>query len=128
MTLPTQLTTREYEKFEEVAGDVAVRVKPLGNFNVQLSGLNIGGRITSVSLNNTTWTALPSTPLSNRNAMSIQNTSAEEIKINYDNSVVGYVGVKISPDSERFYDVTENVIIYAKSSASSITIQVEELA
>ena len=96
--------------------------------NITLSGLNIAGRLSQVTLSAGAWTALPAIPLADRNALSIQNSGGVEIKIGYDNAEPGYVGVKIAPDNERFYDVTENVIIYAKASAGTPTIQVEELS
>lgn len=109
-----------------VKNPVSDPVNVSGSF--AFSGLNIAGRITQVSLNASTWTALPATALANRNAMSIQNISGTEIKIQYDNAVVGYVGVTIKSGDERFYDITENVIIYAKSASGTPVVQVEELS
>lgn len=95
---------------------------------VTLKGLNIAGKMTEVTLNAATWTALPATPLSNRNAIRIQNQSGVEIKTNYNSSQVGYVGIKIAADGSDAYDITENIIIYAKASAGTPTIMVEELS
>lgn len=106
---------------------------PFTNLNklpvtASFSGLTLGGLITSVVLNDVTWTALPLAALANRNAMSIQNVSAIAIKINYDNATVGYVGVTIAPGSERAYDISDTITIYAKSASGTPTIQIEELA
>ena len=123
---PNDVTTTEIPADDKVALDVNVAD---GSVEVTLSGLNIAGRITEVTLNDTTWTALPAAALANRNAMSIQNVSGDEIKINYSSGIVGYVGVTIASGNERFYDITENVIVYGKSeSGTSPTIQVEELS
>ena len=92
------------------------------------AGLTIGGKITQVTLNATTWTALPVTAYPNRNSLSIQNVSGTEIKINYDNTTVGYVGVTISSGSERHYLISDTVIIYGKAASGTPTIQTEELA
>lgn len=92
------------------------------------SGLSIAGRITVVSIDNLTWTPLPPVALVNRNALAIQNTSGQEIIINYVNTNPGYVGVKIVNNGERGYDIKDTIIIYAKSSLSACTIQVEELS
>lgn len=92
------------------------------------SGLTIAGRITIVSINNLTWTALPATALANRNAICILNTSAVEIKLQYDNTTIGYVGVPLAVTNQRFYDITDDIIIYAKSSAGTVDITVEELS
>lgn len=95
---------------------------------VTLKGLNIAGKMTEVTLNTATWTALPSTPLINRNAIRIQNQSGVEIKTNYDPLTVGYVGIKIAADGSDAYDITDNIIIYAKASAGTPKILVEELS
>jgi hypothetical protein len=97
---------------------------------LQVKGLNIGGRITSVSINDSSWTPLPAIPLANRNAMSIQNSSGVEIKINYDSTVATYFGVRLTPDTERYYDITDSISIFAKASPGSgtVSIIIEELA
>lgn len=92
------------------------------------AGLTIGGRISSVSLDTTNWTPLPAIPLANRNALSIQNISGVEIKLQYDDTTVGYVGVAVGPSNERFYSISDSIVIYAKASSGSPSILVEELA
>jgi hypothetical protein len=98
------------------------------NVTASFSGLRIAGRISEVELNDTTWTALPPTPLSKRNALSIQNTSGVNIKINYNNTEVGYFGVQIATGLERFYDLTDEIQIYAKAQAGTPRIIIEELS
>lgn len=95
---------------------------------VTLKGLNIAGKMTAVTLNTATWTALPTTALTNRNAIRIQNQSGVEIKTQYDPTTVGYVGIIIAANGSDAYDITENIIIYAKASAGTPTIMVEELS
>jgi len=107
-----------------VTGSVTVS----GNVTARPAGLTVGGLITQTTINSTVWTALPLTALANRNALSIQNISGTEIKINYDNTTVGYVGVTIATGSERFYSITDQIIIYAKAASGTPTIQTEELA
>ena len=92
------------------------------------AGLTVAGRVTVVTISNTAWTALPATPLSMRNAISIQNQSGQEVKINYISSIVGYIGMTIPNGGERFYDITQNIVVYAMSSVSSCTLNVEELS
>ena len=92
-------------------------------------GLNIGGLITQVTLNSVTWTALPPTPLDERNAVAIQNQSAVNIKINYDPAVVGYVGMEVlSPTGERFYNIANPIQLYGKCAAGTCVVLVEEIA
>lgn len=99
---------------------------------VTIQGLNTAGRVTIVTVNDTTWTALPFGPsaLPNRNAMSIQNQSPSEVKLNYDNTVVGYDGVIIPSSGERQYDIKPGIAQYIKASPGSGTtsIAVEEIA
>lgn len=127
MVLRRTISDREYDKFTlNSEGETAVRGIVEGNFS--FSGLRIGGRISEVVLDDINWTALPLTALANRNSISIQNISGLEIKIQYDNTTVGYLGVAIAPGGERFYDLTDAIVIYAKASSGTPTIIVEELA
>jgi len=105
---------------------VAVATGLTGTFKP--SGLNVGGKITEVPLNSTSWTALPPIPLTGRNAMSIQNLSNTEIKINYINTELNYVGITIKNNGERYYDITDAIVMYAKASIGTPTITVEEIA
>lgn len=107
-----------------ISGTVSVT----GDVTARPAGLTVGGLISQTAINAVTWTALPVSALPNRNALSIQNISGTEIKINYDNTTVGYVGVTIATGSERFYSITDSIIIYAKAAAGTPTIQTEELA
>jgi hypothetical protein len=130
MALPTALNDREYQKFIDISpGETAVRVSGQnfsGSFSV--SGLKNGGRVTEVTINSSSWTALPPTALSNRNAMSIQNYSGVDVKLNYDNATVGYVGAILQDGNERFYDISDAIVIYAKASSGTPTLIVEELS
>jgi hypothetical protein len=92
------------------------------------SGLKNGGRMTLVTLNTATWTALPALPLSDRNGLSVQNQSGVDIKLNYDNTEPGYVGSRLAPDGERFYDIKDTIIVYGKASAGTPTILIEEIS
>lgn len=92
------------------------------------TGLSAGGLVTEVSLNAVTWTALPPVALSGRNAIAVQNYSGTEIKINYSSAIVGYVGMILPTGGERSYDITDTIFVYAKASAGTPTITVEEIA
>lgn len=97
-----------------------------GSLSAKTSGQSVGGWVTELSINPSTWTALPAH--AGRNGLGIQNRSGQEIKINYDNSVVGYVGIVVPNNGERYYDLSAAVPVYVKSASSSCTINVEELA
>lgn len=92
------------------------------------TGLKNGGLITEVTLSAASWTPLPATPLANRNAIAIQNISAVEIKLQYDATIIGYVGVVVPSGGERQYDITDAIVIYAKASAGAPIIVIEEIA
>ena len=92
------------------------------------SGLKIGGLVTVVNINNTTWTELPATALANRNAVGVQNDSGQEVKINYGSGVAGYVGMIVADGSERTYDITDSITLYAKSKTGPVSLNVEEIA
>jgi hypothetical protein len=103
-----------------------LRTTATGTFT--FSGLKNGGKITEVTLNDATWTPLPAAALANRNAIAIQNDSGQDIKINYDNAVVGFIGVKIPNGGERQYDITDGIIQYGKCASGTCNIVIEELS
>lgn len=92
------------------------------------SGLTVAGKITVVSLTAGIWTPLPASPLTGRNALGVQNQSGTELKLNYDPLTVGYVGILVGPGAERYYDITDDIILYAKPIAGSPSIVVEEIS
>jgi len=99
-----------------------------GTVSASPAGLKNGGRVTEVTLNSATWTALPPTPLTARNALAVQNSSGIEIKVNYSAGIAGYHGIIIAAGSERSYDITDAIVLYAKSASGTPTINVEELS
>ena len=129
MVLPTALTDREMQKFEEVDGDVAVRIKGT-NFegSVTVRGLTIGGRHSVVAINATTWTEVPASALTSRNLIVIQNNTGQDIKINYDDQVAGFVGILVRDGSERAYDIQGSIPIYVKCQTGTVNLDIEELA
>lgn len=95
------------------------------------TGLQNGGKVTEVTLSSASWTALPPIALTGRNAICIQNISAVEIKLNYDFTAAlpaTYTGVVIPSGGERFYDITDSIVIYAKALSGSPIIVVEEIS
>lgn len=126
MPIPSNIKDREFKKFTEVDGETAVRTTSSGTFTY--SGLSEAGVITMITLNSTTWTKITPSPLVNRNAVNIQNQTGTEIKINYSNTVSGYVGISIPDKGERFYDIQGPIDIWAKTEISTGQIAVEELA
>lgn len=131
MAIPKNINTKQNESLIECpvdSGLVARRVTICGDAVFKPSGLTIGGKITLTTIDNTDWYALPSTALENRNAICIQNRSGQEIKINYDNTVVGYTGIAIPDKGERYYDISDSILIYAKSISGTAIVTIEEIA
>lgn len=99
---------------------------------VTSTGLSTGYRYTEVSLPTGVWTPLPASPLTGRNTMSVQNESNQDIRLNSDKTdtlPVGLSGVLLRAFGERFYNVTDGVIIYARQdSGASVVVGVEEIA
>lgn len=106
----------------DVEGIVTGSLRPIG--------LTTGGKCSQVTVNDASWTAIPTSPLADRNAIAIQNNTGVELKLNYDNTIVGYVGVTMAHGSERFYNITDYILQYAKLSPGSGTkvLDIEELA
>ena len=113
---------------EVITPNTEYRLRTTATGTFTPTGLTTGGLGTLVTLNSSTWTALPATALTDRNAISIQNQSGIEIKINYGSGIVGYVGAIIQAGGERAYDVTDSIILYGKSASGTPTIYIEELA
>lgn len=112
--------------FPAPSAPVPVPEVNVGSFTPR--GLNVSGRVTQVTLNATTWTALPATPLTNRNAMAVQNISTVEIRLNYAADIVGFQGMRLTGGQERQYDIRDTIVIYGKARTGTATINVEEIA
>lgn len=107
-------------------GETVIRTSATGVFSP--TGLRFGGKMTAVTLNNSTWTALPPSPLADRNAINIQNYSGSNIIVNFDNTVPIYEGIQINDQNERNYDIKQTIQIFAKSEVSGAIIMVEEIS
>lgn len=131
MVLPKALQDREYEKFDlNEAGEVVVRTTLSGEVSGEFtpSGLRISGKVTEVVLSDTAWTALPPVPLTNRNAINIQNYSGTQIKLNFNPTIPTYTGVIVNDQSERNYDIKDTILIYAKAEIGNPVIIIEEVS
>lgn len=92
------------------------------------TGLKTAGRVSEVTLNAVTWTPLPAVALTGRNAISLQNRSGIEIKLNFDNTEIAYKGIYVPDGYERAYDITDSIVIYAKAASGTPVVIIEELA
>lgn len=125
--LPCDIKDREFKKFTCDGDEVAVRTKG----SISPAGLSNGGRVSIVELNETEWRPVPAVPLANRNGISLQNfETGANIILQYDNTAAGSVGVNLVDNAERFYTITDSIIIYArtKPGGGTVNLIVEELS
>lgn len=125
--LPKAVEDREYLKFTCDGDDVAVRTKGA----ISPAGLSNGGRISLVEINENGWTPCPAVPLANRNGISLQNfETGANMLLQYDNTAPSTEGVNLVDNAERFYTITDSIIIYArtKPGGGTVNLIVEELS
>lgn len=134
MTLKSALTDREYDKFEDVAGQTTVRTKLVDSditvdAEFSPSGLRNGGRHSFVSVPDDSWVPLPAIPLTDRNGISIQNESGIDVKIRYVDTDPLWRGTRVSGNGgERFYDIKDTIVLYARAESGTAELIIEELS
>jgi hypothetical protein len=125
----------------DYTGDkVALDVNVMGGTStvtgtLSISGLNIAGRNTTMNVPDTA-TAIPATPLTDRNAITVTNLSGvDTLYVGFDSSVtadsvIGTTsGFPVGPQQGFNLDITENVILYAIApTGKTIKIIITELA
>lgn len=109
-----------------ITNSTSERVPVDGSFSP--SGLKNSGLHTEVSINDSTWVALPSTALTDRNAIAVQNNTNVVVYINHSNSATIQTGMRIQPGGERTYDIKDTIVIYGMSDSGNQTLDVEELS
>jgi len=87
------------------------------------------GRVSIVSVPDSSWVALPTASLSGRVSLAVQNQSGVDLEVKYVNTGSFGTGMLIATGSERGYDLPEGVILYGRvASSGPKDIRVEELA
>ena len=110
---------------------IAPSVSVSGTISTTPSGLMNQGRHSFVTVNSTTWTALPASPLPDRNGVSIQNESGIAVRIRYVEGIgdLTWKGSRIPGNyADRFYDVKDSIVLYAMSESGSPTLIIEEIS
>ena len=92
------------------------------------SGLKTAGKITLVPLTTGAWSALPAVALAARNSMAIQNTTADQIRINFTAGAPAGEGWIVNPNGEFFIDITDAIPLFARAVTGTPTITVMELS
>ena len=93
------------------------------------SGLKNGGLDTIMTLVDSSWTPLPLSALVPRNSLQIQNQSEVEIltTVNVNPQPSQTYGVKVPAGGSAFIDITDEIIIYGRSTSGSASIVVREV-
>jgi len=132
------LHRKESEKFTtDGSGNTAVRVE--GNISLDSADtLDTEGRITKITLDDTTWVALErsgttepigSGALVERGSLTLQNRTKKDILLQYDNTETDVsISMVLKGGSERFYDIKNPITVYARSSSGSGELIIEELS
>lgn len=144
MTFPNNLVDRELQKFvENPAGETSVRVlvsnEPDNPVNISgdfvVTGLKVALKTTTMDITDTSQ-AVPTTPLSSRNSLSIQNKSntdtiyiGQALTVEANSNVGTLAGWEIGPNETWNVDVTDAIILYAIAEAGkTVRVKVLELA
>jgi hypothetical protein len=128
----SQNTLEKAKFFTNGDGLVRVRTSAQGTFSP--SGLSTAFKITTVDVS-TSAVALPTTPLTDRNAISILNTSGSTtLYIGPDTGVTADTvagttsGWEIGPNEIWHVDVTDDITIYAIVASGTIQVKILEVA
>lgn len=120
MTLPSDINTREMQKFEDIApGQTAVRVTGT-NFSGTFtpSGLTIGGdNVDAFPVPDSAWVSV-TVPIANINQINVQNESNIDVKVRF-SDIPGYAGITIAAGSERQYAIKDTIVLYFKAAPLS---------
>ncbi len=133
--LPNSVQDRFHQSFElNSEQKPAIRTIPDATASTTVSGSvaiegYIAGKLTLVEINDTTWTAIPVTPLADRHAVSIQNRTGQSLYYNWEASDVDavYKGWVVPNGYERSWPVQIGAVLYFKSTSGTVKLMVEEL-
>ena len=96
-----------------------------------VSGGHKAGKETQMTIDDTQWWPIPATAMVGRAGVGMQNeetVASKKFRVNFDNTAP-FVGTIVYAYGERFYQIDESVIIYAKAfPGETILLNVEELA
>lgn len=117
-----------------VCQDGAVEITGSISGAVQISGLSVAGKNTTLEVS-TTAIPLPAIPLVDRNALSVRNLdSSNTLYIGFStavtaDSVVGVTsGWQVGPNETYNVDIQDDIVIYGIVISGTIKIQVQEFA
>lgn len=115
------------DQYKKLIVDSDGKLIAVGTFSP--TGLSTEGKDTEVDVDDTGWTLLPTSPLSGRNSIFIQNQSDVECKTTFVlGATGGYVGLIIEPGGFYSTDITDSIVIYGRAiSGSSKTLLVREI-
>lgn len=112
-----------------VAGGGTVEIT--GGVETLPSGLRTAGKHSFIAVNSTSWTKLPTVPLTDRNGLALMNYTAIDIMLRYVEGIgdLTYQGTLVPAGSGiKFYDIKDTIDIYGMSASGTPTITVEEIS
>lgn len=128
------LGDREFDKFVEEDGQTKVNVKANFSGTIRPSGLNVGFRITTMEIGDTA-TAIPTSPFSQRNSLSVVNLSDNDVlyignsDVTADRVLGTTSGWEVNPAESFNVDITDSIILYGIApTGKTITVKVIEIA
>jgi hypothetical protein len=97
---------------------------------VGIEGLGNAGRITVIALTASAWTALPTTPLTARASVFVQNQSGNGnvVLLNYSNTAGSGEGIQVADGGYKGASINGSVTLYGRMASGTGTVAVEELA
>ena len=134
--------TTDSIKIGNTATGPFLNVNPDGSINIEgavtgtftPSGLRTKGQVTTLNITSTA-SAIPATPLTKRNALSLTNLSAFTLFIGYttsvtaDRSIGTNAGWEVGPNEGFSVDITDSIQIYGiAESGNTILVKVMELS
>jgi len=98
--------------------------------NLIPSGLTKEGRVSFVTINENSWTKLPSTPLEDRNNISIQNRTGKTFYLTYVDGLGISKGYELDDQADFQLDIKNSIEIYGRSKTGdgSLSVTLMEIA
>lgn len=103
-----------------VSGDVDLNSPGTSGVTTKVTGVGTAG-----------WTAIPTTALTSRKSLTIQNNSNDDCYLSFDSSGSNAAidNILLGSGFERFYNIADGLTIYArKDSGADIDLIVEEIS
>ena len=137
-TKKTGAATPEYITKTDVSGDkvaldVAVQTGTITG-TVVPSGFTTAGKLTKETIDDTQWWPLPSSKLTNRNTLGVQNKTGQSVYLAwYDGGIPAFVatdGWELADNAEFFTSIDDSTAgtLYARTASGSVDLKLMEIS